>query len=32
MWRGVEALGVVAERLEHGDAGPELLDISLQAA
>ena len=26
------ALRVVAERLEHGEAGPELLDISFQAA
>ena len=26
------ALRVVAERLEHGQAGPELLDISFQAA
>jgi predicted RNase H-like HicB family nuclease len=26
------ALRVVAERLQHGEAGPELLDISFQAA
>ena len=26
------ALRVVAERLEHGEAGPELLDISFRAA
>jgi predicted RNase H-like HicB family nuclease len=26
------ALRVVAERLEHGEAGPELLDISFEAA
>ena len=26
------ALRVVAERLEHGEAGPELIDISFQAA
>ena len=26
------ALRVVGERLEHGEAGPELLDISFQAA
>ena len=26
------ALRVVAERLEHGEAGPELLSISFQAA
>lgn len=26
------ALRVLAERLEHGEAGPELLDISFQAA
>lgn len=26
------ALRVVAERLEHGEAGPDLLDISFQAA
>ena len=26
------ALRVVAERLEHGEAGPEHLDISIQAA
>lgn len=26
------ALRVVAERLEHGESGPELIDISFQAA
>ena len=26
------ALRVVADRLEHGEAGPELLDITFQAA
>jgi predicted RNase H-like HicB family nuclease len=26
------ALRVVADRLEHGEAGPDLLDISFQAA
>jgi predicted RNase H-like HicB family nuclease len=26
------ALRVVAERLEHGEAGPDLVDISFQAA
>lgn len=26
------ALRVVADRLDHGEAGPELLDISFQAA
>lgn len=26
------ALRVVADRLEHGDAGPELIDISFNAA